>query len=138
MLVDAERTVLRSGWSAARRCPSWIRSVASGVQALAAIAAGLGAVYLAWASSTPIAQTTAITIIGLAGISGFAVFANRWTQAALADRLDILVQALDTTADAQLLAAPNGQVTYANVAFQHMFPGSETPLDRIERSQAAD
>jgi two-component system cell cycle sensor histidine kinase/response regulator CckA len=134
MLVDAERSGLTAGWAAAGRCPGWIWSLASGVQVLAAIAA----VYLAWASLTPIAYTAAITIIGLAGIGGFAAFANRWTQAALADRLDILVQALDMTADAQILAAPNGQVTYANAAFQHMFPGSETPLDRIERSQAAD
>jgi PAS domain-containing protein len=115
-----------------------MRSLASRVQILAAIAGGLGAVYLAWASSTPIAQTMAITIIGLSSISGFAVFANRWTQAALVDRLDILLRAVDTTADAQILAAPNGQVTYANDAFQHMFPGGETPLERIERSLAAD
>src|SRR5216683_1507333 len=134
MLVDAERSGLTAGWAAAGQCPGWIWSLASGVQVLAAIAA----VYLAWASLTPIAYTAAITIIGLAGIGGFAAFANRWTQAALADRLDILVQALDMTADAQILAAPNGQVTYANAAFQHMFPCSETPLDRIERSQAAD
>jgi two-component system cell cycle sensor histidine kinase/response regulator CckA len=138
MMVDAELTGLKAGWIAACRSPSRIRSLAGGAQALAAIAGGLGAVYLAWASSTTIAQTTAITIIGLAGISGFAVFANRWTQAALSDRLDILAQALDTAADAQVLVAPNGRLTYANVAFQHMFPGNEKPLDRIERSLAAD
>jgi len=138
MLVEAEQTGLKAGWTASCRRSSWIRSVSCGAQALAAIAGGLGAVYLACVSSTPIAQATAITIIGLAGISGFAAFANRWTQAALSDRLDILVQALDTTADAQLLAVPNGQAAYANVAFQHMLPGSEKPLDRLERSMIED
>src|SRR5262249_44277395 len=75
---------------------------------------------------------------GFASISGFAVLACRWTQATLADRLDILVQALDTTVEAHVLAAPNGRGTYANTAFQQLFSGTEEPLDRIERSLAED
>ena len=69
MSVDAERTGLTAGWPVCR-WPSRVRSVASGLQVLATVGGGLGATYLAWASSTSMAQTIAITIIGLVGISG--------------------------------------------------------------------
>src|SRR5439155_19593055 len=124
---ECKRTGLPASWPDCRR-HSRVRSVANGLQVLATVGGGHGATYMAWASSTSMAQTIAITIIGLVGISGVAAFANRWTQAALANRLDILGRALDTTADAQILVAPNGQASYANVTFQHMFPGSKTPL----------
>src|SRR6266481_8465218 len=138
MLVDAEGIGLRSGWAAARRRLSWIRSLASAVHVSATMAVGAGAVYLAWTSTTTIVQTTAITIIGLTAIGSFAAWARRARQTVTADRLDVLRRALDTAADAQMIAAPDGQVVYANPAFQHMFPGNEPPLDRVERSVAAD
>jgi hypothetical protein len=138
MVVDAEGVGLKSAWTVARRRSSWIRYLTSGVHASATMAVGAGAVYLAWTSSTAIAQTTAITIIGLTAISSFAALARRGRQAVMADRLDVLRRALDSTADAQMIAAPNGHVLYANPAFRHMFPGNEPPLDRIERSVAVD
>ena len=138
MLVDAEGIGLRSGWAAARRRLSWIRSLASGVHVSAAMAVGVGAVYLAWTSTTTIVQTTAITIIGLTAISSFAALARRGRPTVMADRLDVLRRALDTAADAQMITGPDGQVLYANPAFQHIFPGKEPPLDRIERSVAVD
>jgi len=139
MAVDAERTGLGAGWTAGRRHRGWIRRLASGTQVLAAIAGGLGAVYLAWASSTPLAQATAITMIGFAGVSVIAGFATRWAQAALTDRLDILTQALEANPDAQMIVAPDGRAAYANLAFHELFPGGEeAPVDRIERSLTAD
>src|ERR1700730_14301182 len=138
MLVDAERMGLKSGWGAARRRLSWIRSLASGVHVPATVAVGLGAVYLAFTSPTTIVQTPAITIIGLTTISSLAALARRGSQIAMADCLDVLRRALDNAADAQMMAAPDGQVLYANPAFQHMFPGKEPPLDRIESSVAVD
>src|SRR5438105_3593229 len=138
MLVYAERIGLNSGSTAAGRRLRRIRSVASGVHVSATMGAGLSAVYLASASTTSVAQTIAITIIGLIAISSLAALASRGRQTATADRLDVLHRALDTAADAQVIAAPSGQVLYANPAFQRMFPGSEPPLDRIERSVAVD
>jgi two-component system cell cycle sensor histidine kinase/response regulator CckA len=138
MLVDAEGMGLEWGWTAVRRCSNWIQSLASGVQLSATMAAGLGAGYLACTSTTPIGQTTAIAIIGLTAIGSFAAVARRGRQTVTADCLDVLRRALDTAADAQMIAAPDGQVLYANPAFQHMFPGNEPPLDRIERAVAVD
>src|SRR5262245_55698487 len=124
MLVDAEETDLKNGWATARRRSESIPCLASVVHLSATIAAGLGAVYLAWTSATSTAQTTAITIIGLIAISSLAAFANRVKQAAVAHRLNILHRALDAAADAQTIVAPDGQGLYANPAFQRMFPGS--------------
>jgi two-component system, cell cycle sensor histidine kinase and response regulator CckA len=139
MLVDAEGMGLRNGWAAAAcRRLGWIRSLTSAVHVSANMAVGVGAVYLAWTSTTTTVQTTAITIIGLTTISGLAAWVRHAKQTVTADRRDILRLALNTAADAQMIAAPDGQVVYANSAFQHMFPGNEPPLDRVERAVAAD
>jgi two-component system, cell cycle sensor histidine kinase and response regulator CckA len=138
MLDDAEGMGPKYGWPAARRRLSWIRSFTSGVYVSATMAVGVGAIYLAWTGTTTIAQITAITIFGLTAIRSVAALACRGRQTAMADRLDVLRRALDTAADAQLIATPDGQVLYANLAFQHMFSGNEPPLDRIERAVAVD
>src|SRR5438270_6526253 len=138
MLVYAEGMGLKSGWTAVGRRLRPILSLASAVHLSATMAAILGAVYLASASTSSVARTIAIMIIGLTAISSLAALASRGRQIATADRLDVLRRALDTAADAQVIAAPNGQALYANRAFQRMFPGSEPPLDRIERSVAVD
>ena len=120
------------------RHPGWFRSLGSAAQALAAIA-GFGALYLTWTISGSTTQATEYTIFGLAGISGVAAFAARWAQSALADHLDVLSLALDAAPDAQMIVAGDGRMAYANLAFNRLFPGrGEPPLDRIERSLAAD
>jgi len=138
MVADAERTNLRVGWTTHRRHPGRIRSFAGAVQVLAAIA-GLGALYSAWAITGSAAQATAITLFGLAAVTTVAAYAARRSQAALADRLDLLRQALDAAPDPQMIVAPDGRMAYANLAFDNLFGRKgELPLDRIERSVAAD
>src|ERR1700731_1674709 len=95
MLVDAERMGLKSGWGAARRRLSWIRSLASGVHVSATMAVGVGAVYLAWTSTTSIVQTTAITIIGLPAIRRLAAWAPPGGPAVAGGRLRGPPRALD-------------------------------------------
>ena len=138
MAVDAERTGFRLGGIFERWRPWWIRSLAGAAQVLAAITC-VGALYLAWTITGSTARATAITMIGLAGVSGAGAFAARWAHAALADRLDILSQALDAAPDPHMIVAAGGRMAYANLAFDHLFPeGGEPPLDRIERSMAPD
>jgi two-component system cell cycle sensor histidine kinase/response regulator CckA len=138
MMVSAERTGLGVGWTTYSRHPGWIRSLRGAAQALAAIA-GFGALYLAWTITGSPAQATEYIMFGLAGVSGIAACTACWAQGALADRLDILSLALDAAPDAQLIVAADGRLAYANLAFDRLFPGrSERPLDRIERSLAAD
>ena len=136
MVVDAERTDLRTGWTADCRQTRWIRSLAGLAQVLAA-GSGLAALYLAWTIASSTGQATTITLIGLAGVSGVAALAARWAQGALADRLDILSQAIDSAPDAHMIVAADGRVVYANAAFDGIFPGtSGSPLDRVECSAA--
>ncbi|MBV8132199.1 MAG: response regulator [Alphaproteobacteria bacterium] len=138
MMVNIERIGLRVGRATSGRDPGWIRSIGGAAQALAAIAS-FGTFYLAWTITGSSAQATEYTMFGLAGISGIAAFAARWAQGALADRLDLLRLALDAAPDAQLIVAGDGRMAYANLAFDHLFPGRcEPPLDRIESSVAAD
>src|SRR5438552_17225983 len=137
MVVEVER--LGTGWTAERRQPWWPRSVASAALPLVALGAGLGAFYFARVIPGSTAQATAMTMIGLACVSGIAAFATRWAHGLLPGRLSILSQAFDATPDAQLIAAPGGRMAYANTAFDHLFPGrGEPPLDRIARAVAAD
>jgi len=138
MMANVERMGLRVGWTANRNRPDWIRSLGVAAQALAAIS-GCGALYLAWTITGSPAQVTEYAMFGLAGMSGVAAFAARRAQGALADRLDMLSLALDAAPDAQTIVAGDGRMAYANLTFDRLFPGrGEPPLDRLERSVAAD
>src|ERR1700751_4515883 len=138
MMANVERMGLRVGWTANRNRPGWIRSLGVAAQALAAIS-GCGALYLAWTITGSPAQVTEYAMFGLAGMSGVAAFAARRAQGALADRLDMLSLALDAAPDAQTIVAGDGRMAYANLTFDRLFPGrGEPPLDRLERSVAAD
>src|SRR5215472_9504540 len=137
-MVNAERMGSGAGWTTNGRSRGWIRSVGGAAEALAAIA-GISALYLAWTIIGSPAQAIEYTMFGLAGLSGVAAFAARWAQGTLTDRLDLLSQALDAAPDAQMIVAGDGRIAYANLAFDQLFPGKdERPLDRIERSLAAD
>jgi len=137
-MVNAERMGSGAGWTTNGRSRGWIRSVGGAAEALAAIA-GISALYLAWTIIGSPARAIEYTMFGLAGLSGVAAFAARWAQGALTDRLDLLSQALDAAPDAQMIVAGDGRIAYANLAFDQLFPGKdERPLDRIERSLAAD
>jgi two-component system cell cycle sensor histidine kinase/response regulator CckA len=138
MMVDVERMDPRIGCAPNGRHPGWIRSLGGAAQILAAIA-GFGTLYLAWTIAGSTTQATEYAIFGLAGIGGVAAFAARWAQRALANRLDMLSLALDAAPVVQMVVARDGSLAYANLAFDHLFPGrDEPPLDRIERSLAAD
>ena len=137
-MLNAERMGPGAGWATDGRHPGWIRSLGGAAQVLAAIA-GISALYLAWTIIGSPARAIEYTMFGLAGISGAAAFAARWAQGVLPGRLDILSQALDAAPDAQTIVAADGRIAYANLVFEQLFPGKgEPPLDRIERSLAAD
>src|SRR5206468_12553942 len=121
--VDTEDKDLESGWIAAWCRLISTRSFWAGAHIWATMAAAFAAVYLALTIPTSPAQTTAISIFGLATLGSFAALMSRQMQAAMADRLDALCRALDTAADAQMIAGPSGRALYINPAFQHLFSG---------------
>ena len=99
----------------------------------------LGAAYLASTIAGSIAQSIALAMIGGAGIGGFAALAALRAHAAMAERLDILRQAIDAAPDAQAVIADDGPIAYVNKSFTHLFPDcGESPLEHIECSAAAD
>jgi len=137
-MIGVERIGLRVGCTTNGRHPGWIRSFGEAAQVLAAIP-GFGALYLAWTITGSPTTATEYAMFALGAISGIGAFAARWAQGALADRLDMLSLALDAAPDAQSIIAGDGRMAYANLAFDHLFPEKgEPPLDRIERSLAAD
>src|SRR5438128_12678595 len=129
MVVEAERTSRRAGWTAERQARWWIYIIASTALTLTVIVGGLGAFYFGRNIYHPTGQIAATTVIGLICISGLAVFASRRVHGAIVDRLQILNQALDAAPGAQLIVGPGGRLVYANISFDRLFPvDGELPL----------
>src|SRR5215475_8488604 len=138
MMVNSEPTARKTARTMGRRKQERIRSLGAAAQFLATTA-GLATLYLAWTISGSPVQATMYIMLGLAGIIGISTFATLWAQTALAEQLDILNVALNAAPDAQAILAADGGLTYANLAFDRLFPGrGKPPLDRIECSVATD
>ena len=132
MVADVEGARRWANWGFEREQPGWIGRLSNIALILAAAGAVAGALYASEVIAGVQAQAVTSTLIALAVISGFAAFAARAMHTALAGRVDILSQALDASADAQVIIAPDGHIAYANTAFYDLFPQfPEAPLERI-------
>ena len=132
MVADVEGARRWANWGFEREQPGWIGRLSNIALILAAAGAVAGALYASEVIAGVQAQAVTSTLIALAVISGFAAFAARAMHTALAGRVDILSQALDASADAQVIIAPGGHIAYANTAFYDLFPQfPEAPLERI-------
>src|SRR6202035_1071684 len=137
MVADVEGARRWANWAFERRHPGWIGRLSNAALILAGTGAIVGALYASDVISGAKAQAVTSTVIALAVISAFAAFAARAMHAALAGRVDILSQALDASADAQLIIASDGRIAYANTAFYDLFPQfPEAPLERIAAALA--
>jgi two-component system cell cycle sensor histidine kinase/response regulator CckA len=137
MVADVEGARRWANWAFERRHPGWIGRLSNAALILAGAAAIVGALYASEVISGSKAQAVTSMVISLAVISAFAAFAARAMHAALAGRVDILSQALDASADAQLIIASDGRIAYANTAFYDLFPQfPEAPLERIAAALA--
>jgi two-component system cell cycle sensor histidine kinase/response regulator CckA len=125
-------------WAAERHQPGLRGLLGNTAVILAAAGLAVGVLYLADVISLAHVAPAAITIVAVAAVIGVAAgSAARWVHAALAGRVDILSQALDTSPDAQLILGPDGRIAYANTAFHDLFPQSgEPPLARIAAALA--
>jgi two-component system, cell cycle sensor histidine kinase and response regulator CckA len=119
------------------------RSKASRIRCLAVASLVLVAVAIAFEISRMArliaagpAETAAITMLGLAGL---AALASCKVIITLAARLEMLGWALDSAPEAQMIAAADGRIHYANRAFQELFPGPNgSPLDRVRQALCSD
>jgi len=125
-------------WAAERHQPGLWGLLGNSAVILAAAGIAVGVLYVADAISLAHVAPAAITIVAMAAVIGVAAgSAARWVHAALARRVDILSQALDTSPDAQLILGPDGRIAYANTAFNDLFPQSGEPaLARIAAALA--
>src|SRR3954451_3144809 len=137
MVADVEGARRWASWAFERRHPGWIGRLSNAALILGAAGIIVGTLYASEVISGIQAQAVTTMVIALAVISAFAAFAARAMHAALSARVDILSQALDASADAQLIIASDGRIAYANTAFYDLFPQfPEAPLERIAAALA--
>ncbi|TMJ63199.1 MAG: PAS domain S-box protein [Alphaproteobacteria bacterium] len=137
MVADVEGARRWAIWAFERRQPGWIGRLSNVALFLATTGAVVGALYASGVISGVTAQAVTSTVVALAVLSGFAAFAARAMHTALAGRVDVLSQALDASADAQLIIASDGRIAYANTAFYDLFPQfPDAPLERIAAALA--
>src|SRR5438067_2396019 len=137
MVADVEGARRWASWAFERRHPGWIGRLSNAALILGAAGIIVGSLYASEVISGTEAQAMTSMVIALAVMSAFAAFAARAMHAALSARVDILSQALDASADAQLIIASDGRVAYANTAFYDLFPlFPEAPLEAIAAALA--
>src|SRR5579862_3319008 len=121
------------------RTPRWI-IVSAALTMLCSLASALCA-RLVFVSAGPAAilSIAAIALAALAIGFGVASVVGRQVHAALVNRLDLLSQALETSAQAHLIISSSGSATYANATFERFFGAlSWSPLAALEARLATD
>ena len=119
--------------------PAWMRRLGLIAMACAVLAALLLVVSLFDFVAHATARPMAVGLLAFAGIFGMAAIVGRQLHRALGGRVDLLSQALEASANAHLILAPDGTVAYANAAFHRFFPALEAPvLESLGERFAAD
>jgi two-component system cell cycle sensor histidine kinase/response regulator CckA len=138
-LVPPHGTVAAPAPAGLAGAPRWMRWLGAIAIACAGLAALLLLVSLfAWVEGGR-ARVAAAALIGLAGAFGMAGVLGRQMQRALGGRVDLLSQALEASANAHLILAPDGGIAYANAAFRRFFPGfAGAPLEALGQRFATD
>src|SRR5262245_18756778 len=128
----------RAGRIVERLKPSWTRSLTIATMALSVCAGLLGVLYPGRVIGTCTDQTMAFAMLGLASLGSGAALAGYRANGLLARRLNTLIRAVDA-AEPILIVAPDGALSYANVAFDRLFPQQErAPIERIKRALCSD
>ena len=127
MVAHTESAAPWAVWRDRRSKPAWIGTLGNVALLLAICGAGLGSLYFAEVVSGPSIELATAAILAIAAAIGAISGAARWMHAALAARLDILSQALEASADAQLILTADGRTAYANTAFRNLFPQARKP-----------
>ncbi len=118
--------------------PRWMHALSAAAVLLSLAALSLVALLFTESLEGDLAQPAAVTLAGLALLCGVAAAVARVVHASFADRLVLLSQALEATADAHLIVGPDGGMAYANAAFRRFFGSAKRPLDAIARRVADD
>jgi len=121
------------------RAPRWVIGSAA-LTVLFSLAALACARLLSMGWGSPASLSLgAIILASLAIGFGVASIVGRQVNAALAGRLDLLSQALETSAHAHLIVTAEGEIVYANATFERFFGALDRdPLAALEERLAAD
>jgi two-component system, cell cycle sensor histidine kinase and response regulator CckA len=118
--------------------PRWMHALSAAAILLSLAALSLVALHVTTILSGRAAQPAALSLAGLALLCGVAAAVARFVHASFTDRLVLLSQALEATADAHLIVGAGGGTTYSNAAFRRFFGTPKRPLDAIARHVADD
>jgi two-component system cell cycle sensor histidine kinase/response regulator CckA len=118
--------------------PRWMHALSVAAILLSLAALSLVALLFTAMLEGDVAQPAALMLAGLALLCGVAAAVARLVHASFTDRLVLLSQALEATADAHLIVGPDGGMAYANAAFRGFFGAAKRPLDAIARRVADD
>ncbi|HKT16580.1 MAG TPA: ATP-binding protein [Stellaceae bacterium] len=119
--------------------PGWVLGAAM-VTVFCSVAAVICARLLAVGVGPPlVVDLAAVAFACLAIGFGVAALLGRRIQSTAVQKLDLLSQALETSANAHLILGEDGAIVYANSAFYRFFPGlDDAPLDALARRLAAE
>ncbi len=131
--------VRADGWAGrmgGRSKASWIRCPAVASLVLVAVAIALEISRMTRLIAAGPAETATIVMLGFAGLAALASYK---AIIALAARLEMLSWALDSVPEAQMIAAADDRIQYANRAFRELFPSvNESPLDLVRQALCTD
>src|SRR5665213_1116482 len=118
---------------------TWMRAlgVLSVAFSLAAVLATT--LFVFHVNDAPVLRPIAVILATLALGSGVASVVARQMHAMLGSRIDLMSQALESSANAHLILNPQGAMAYANGAFHRFFPHCEgPPLTALAQRAAAE
>jgi len=118
---------------------TWMRAlgVLSVAFSLAAVLATT--LFVFHVNDAPVLRPIAVILATLALGSGVASVVARQMHAMLGSRIDLMSQALESSANAHLILNPQGAMAYANGAFHRFFPHCEgPPLAALAQRAAAE
>src|SRR6185312_14681664 len=137
--LESPGSLRRLPAASASRTPGWVFGAAL-VTVFSSIAAVICARLLAAGVGPPLlVDLAAVGFACLAIGFGIAAAIGRRIQSSAVQKLDLLNQALETSANAHLIVGGDSEIVYANSAFYRFFPGlDDAPLDALARRLAAE
>jgi two-component system, cell cycle sensor histidine kinase and response regulator CckA len=122
----------------ALKLPRWMQALSAASVLLSLAALSISALLFTAILEVGAAQPTALSLAGLAVLCGVAAAVARLVHSGFAGRVELLSQALEASADAHVIVAPDGRTAYANAAFGRVFGMPRRPLEAIARRVAGD
>ncbi|HXQ51240.1 MAG TPA: PAS domain-containing protein [Stellaceae bacterium] len=120
------------------KLPGWMQALSAASVLLSLAALSISALLFTAIIEVGPGQPTALSLAGLAVLCGVAAAVARLVYSGFSGRVELLSRALEASADAHIIIAPDGRTAYSNAAFRRFFGTPRRPLDALSRLIAAD